>query len=255
LIKSPNTSIKKRLFPDVRLTRAAVLQAALTLMTPVLLCLVSVRLVMTPLFLQAVYHLPDFPDDPYGFSLDDRLNYAPYALMYLFNSADISYLGDMRLPENLCVGIPFEKDTCSLFNAEELRHMRDVKTVTRHAFGLMTVTGVLMAAAVWFAWRNRPYRPTLRLGLLNGGVVTIGLIAAIVFGAVFNWDFFFDSFHAAFFESGTWRFAYSDTLIRLFPERFWFDAALSIGGLVLGSAVIIVAVMLRWNPETDTSAT
>jgi integral membrane protein (TIGR01906 family) len=255
LSESPNTPVKKRGLLSARLSWAAFLQAALTVMTPVLLCLVSVRLVMTPLFLQVVYHLPDFPDDPYGFSLDDRLTYAPYALTYLFNSADISYLSDLRLPKNLCVGIPFESDTCSLFNAQELRHMRDVKTVTRHVFGLMIVTGVLMAAAVWFKWRNRPYRRILRLGLLNGGIVTIGLIAVIVFGAVFNWDFFFSSFHSTFFESGTWRFAYSDTLIRLFPERFWFDAALSIGGLVVGSAAIIVVVMLPWNPETDVQAT
>jgi uncharacterized membrane protein len=44
-----------------------------------------------------------------------------------------------------------------------------------------------------------------------------------------------------FFEGDTWLFLYSDTLIRLFPERFWLTAFIGIGagtlllaGLLLG---------------------
>jgi hypothetical protein len=33
-------------------------------------------------------------------------------------------------------------------------------------------------------------------------------------------------------------FLYEDTLIRLFPEQFWFDAALFIGALTVIGAVV-----------------
>ncbi|MBZ0100422.1 MAG: DUF1461 domain-containing protein, partial [Taibaiella sp.] len=65
--------------------------------------------------------------------------------------------------------------------------------------------------------------------------------------AIISWDFFFTCFHSTFFESGTWRFAFSDTLIRLFPEQFWFDAALTIGGLTTFGAVSIVGISWRWG--------
>jgi uncharacterized membrane protein len=39
------------------------------------------------------------------------------------------------------------------------------------------------------------------------------------------WNFF-SAFHSLFFEGDSWIFLYSDTLIRLFPIRFWQDAFL-----------------------------
>jgi uncharacterized membrane protein len=41
------------------------------------------------------------------------------------------------------------------------------------------------------------------------------------------------AFHNVFFEPGTWKFLFSDTLIRLFPQRFWQDLFLIVGGLSL----------------------
>jgi uncharacterized membrane protein len=52
----------------------------------------------------------------------------------------------------------------------------------------------------------------------------------------------FVAFHQVFFAAGTWTFEYSDTLIRLFPNRFWFDAALTIAGLTTGAGVLVSSV-------------
>jgi integral membrane protein (TIGR01906 family) len=78
----------------------------------------------------------------------------------------------------------------------------------------------------------------------------VGIVVTIVLAAIVNWDFFFTTFHTMLFESGTWRFAYSDTLIRLFPEQFWFDAALLIGGLTTLIALLLLFAMWRWTPES-----
>ncbi|MCA9894424.1 MAG: DUF1461 domain-containing protein, partial [Anaerolineae bacterium] len=68
----------------------------------------------------------------------------------------------------------------------------------------------------------------------------IGAIVGIVVAAIFAWDTFFALFHSLFFQEGSWQFYYSDTLIRLYPEQFWLDAAIFIGGMsLLGAAVLL----------------
>lgn len=201
---------------------------------PFLIALVSIRLVMSPLFLQIEYPRPDFPEDDFGFTTQDRLNYAPYALNYLLNGSDISYLGDLQFP-----------DGTAMFNARELQHMRDVKVVTQTAYLAGFIGIILAGVSAFYLWRAA--RPALPTAIIRGGVFTIGIIAAIVLVAVINWDFFFTGFHTLFFASGTWRFEYSDTLIRLFPEQFWFDASLTIGGLTTLTAIILLTASWLWG--------
>ncbi|MBZ0277606.1 MAG: TIGR01906 family membrane protein [Anaerolineae bacterium] len=216
------------------------LQTYLSLAFPILLILIAARLVMTPLFLTFEYNRSDFPPDFYGFTTEDRLQYAPFALNYLLNGVDISYLGDLRFPSGK-----------ALYNADELRHMRDVKNVTTFAFGGALLIGALAAGAIYLLWRVPDNRFRIRRAFLNGGILTLALIAATVVTAILNWDYFFTGFHTLFFESGTWRFAYSDTLIRLFPEQFWFDAALTIGGITITGAVSAVVLTWRWRQKSD----
>ncbi len=205
-----------------------VLRAYLTVMLPILLVLVSVRVVMSHPFLSFEYNRPDFPPDMYGFTREDRLRYAPFAVDYLLNDAGIEYLAQLQFPNGT-----------SLYNPRELRHMEDVKVVTRAANFVLLIGGAfyLVSVAV-LLWKPRT-RYELTSALFSGGLLTLGFIAAVIMGAVFAWDAFFTAFHELFFADGTWIFLYSDTLIRLFPERFWFDAALTIGGITLGGALLI----------------
>jgi integral membrane protein (TIGR01906 family) len=190
---------------------------------PAMLVLTSVRLVMTETFIRIEYNRPGFPEDRYGFTKEERLEYAPYAVEYLCNDADTSYLGDLTF-----------EDGTPLYTPDELRHMEDVKTVTRAAFAVHTVLSLAFGAAILaLAWRPGS-RGALRRGLAGGGILTIALILALVVVMLANWDFFFDNFHMTFFEGDSWRFSNADTLIRLFPEQFWLDAALTTGGLTIG---------------------
>lgn len=203
-----------------------------TITLPFLLIMVNVRLVMSPAFLSFEYSRPDFPTDMYGFTQADRLRYAPYAIDYLLNGENITFLGDLKFDD----GTP-------LFNARELRHMRDVKTLTQIAYIAAISLSLLAIVAAYSLWQ----RGQLYIALFRGALITLALIAAIVLAAVISWDVFFTGFHALFFESDTWYFAYSDTLIRLFPEKFWFDAALLIGGLAVIEALAVSAFTVRWR--------
>ncbi len=224
-IKTPETRALRLAFSLVRLI--------LTLAVPVLLTMISVRIVMTPLFLQIEYNRPGFPEDVYGFTTEERLQLAPYAVNYLVNNEELSYLADLTFPDS----------DRFLFNRDELRHMRDVQVVTRAAFALLAfgLPAILLLGIV--LWRSgTKSREILRQGLFNGAVLTLSIIVFIIVFALTAWDMFFTAFHQLFFEEGTWRFAYSDSLIRLFPEQFWFDAAITIGAMTLLGAVIILAI-------------
>ncbi len=223
------------------------LRVFLTAALPVLMTLLSARLVMTPLYLNLAYHLPGFPDDPYGLTREDRLHYAPYALDYMLSDAPISYLGDLRLAGEKCFPPQPPGTDCPLHNSSELRHMADVQVVTRYAFliGLTLAAGA--AAATLTLSRSAAGRRQLRRALQGGAIATLSIIAAIIIVAMISWNTFFNLFHELFFESGTWRFAYSDTLIRLFPEFFWFTAALAIGILTTFIAFGVLLLTWRWG--------
>jgi integral membrane protein (TIGR01906 family) len=208
------------------------LRLFLTAALPVFLVLTGVQIVATETFLNIEYNRAGFPEDRFGFSREDRLHYAPYAIEYLRNDAGISYLGDLTF-EN---GAP-------LFRAKELQHMEDVKVVTQAAFRTHLALSLALTAAVVALARRSDNHWALRRGLSAGGILTIALIITWVVLIFASWDFFFDGFHGVFFEGDSWQFSTSDTLIRLFPEQFWFDAAMTIGFLtVLGALAAILGV-------------
>src|SRR5574342_930048 len=91
-----------------------------TLLTPIFLLGLALRLMLSPWFLQIEYRMPYFPPDPYGFSTADRLHWAPYAWDYAVNEASISFLEDLKFDD----GKP-------IFNKRELSHMQDVKNVVQ----------------------------------------------------------------------------------------------------------------------------
>ncbi len=212
------------------------------LVMPIFLVLTSVRLVANEVFLWLEYHRPGFPDDPYGLTRDERLTYGPYGVRYMTNDANISYLARIEI------------DGGPAFREKELKHMEDVKVVGRAAFQMHTaLTLTLLAAAAALAWR-RDTRHDLRVAISGGGVFTIGLMLTLVVSAVAAWDMFFDGFHSVFFEGDSWRFYTSDTLIRLYPEQFWFDAAIMIGMLTLGGAAGAIWSMGAWERHAARSA-
>ncbi len=54
------------------------------------------------------------------------------------------------------------------------------------------------------------------------------------------WDSFFVDFHGVFFEGDTWRFAQTDTLLRLFPDEFWIGVAAWIAGITVALALVLL---------------
>lgn len=205
-----------------------------SLLIPLALIGTALRILLSPLFFNIEYRMPYFPADEYGFTQQDRLRWAPFAVDYLINNADISYLGDLKF-EN---GSP-------LYNERELTHMADVKNVVRGALNVWYISLAILALLAMLAWRGDWVYEFIN-GLRRGGMwmiglaVSLGLIAGI--GIAISPDVFwqfFTFFHSIFFEGDSWLFYYSDTLIRLFPIRFWQDAFLFAAVIALGGGVAL----------------
>ncbi|WP_307086599.1 TIGR01906 family membrane protein [Arthrobacter agilis] len=210
---------------------ARFLQVVVALFFPVVVVAAAVRAVATSSFLWFEYHRPGFPADQYGFSLDDRMTYGSYALDYVVNLAPARYLGGLVTPS----GDP-------LFLETEVGHMADVKGVLGLSFFIALVLFVLsVLACVYLA---RRYKGGIRRALFAGAVLTLVGIVTLTVLAVLAWETFFTQVHALFFKEGTWTFRVDDTLIRLFPEQFWTDSAITIAVLVLGATLL--TLVLAW---------
>ncbi len=204
-----------------------ILSLIVTLLIPLALLFLGLRLLLTPAFLQLEYRMPGFPDDSYGFTLEDRLHWSRYAVDYLVNDAGVEYLADLAF-----------EDGSPLFNERELSHMLDVKNVVRPVIG----TGygswaVLLGLGLWARFGD--WWQVYRRGLKRGGWVAVILVVALALFGIIGFMQFFTVFHSLFFEGDSWLFLYSDTLIRLFPIRFWQDCFLYAGGITLVGGLLL----------------
>jgi integral membrane protein (TIGR01906 family) len=210
-----------------------ILSWVIAFILPVAIVLSVVWLVIHPWYPEFEYHTPGFPSDPYGFTLQDRLTYAKLAVEYLTNSAGISFLGDLRFPAGqqapppTCQGMT---DCTHLYNNRELQHMLDVKYVVKGANRVLAVSLVILVILGIWSWLGKWFDLYLK-GLQRGGVLTLIFIGLIILFVLVAFNYLFVIFHEIFFKAGTWTFLYSDTLIRLFPERFWQDTFLIVGGV------------------------
>ena len=85
-----------------------------------------------------------------------------------------------------------------------------------------------------------------------GAILTLALLAGLIAYVFINFDAFFLQFHQLFFEGDSFQFRYDDTLIRLYPEQLWSDAAILIGVLTALAAVVLLAVSWLWVKNTMT---
>ena len=219
------------------------IQTLLVLVLPIFLLVADLRIVSGHWFVRWEYGKADFPPDPLGLTQAERTHLAEVCVDYLARNASLSLLEDLRLPD----GEP-------AFNARELRHMADVQRV----YNQMTIAGMVAAlvltggtAALLASKHARRRAPA---GLFGGSLLTLGLLGAVGATMALSWGDFFTTFHRMFFEGDSWIFPYSDTLIRLFPIRFWMDVAGVVVGLLIIEALALAVVGWIWTRRTRSEA-
>jgi len=202
-------------------------QIVMVLTLPVFLVLTNVRLLMGGAYLRYEYGKASFAA-PLGFTVEERLDFARASIDYLLSDDGIEALEALA------------DENGPIYNTRELRHMEDVKALTAKAFPLGVILGLFLLglAGVMIYRRGETRRAALR-GLVGGAVLTWVVFLGLTALVLLNFDWFFTRFHLLFFEGETWLFSYTDTLIRLFPPQFWFDAAVLVGALTLIEAAVV----------------
>ena len=195
------------------------------------------------------FEYPRIAPDQFGFSDEQRLELAQGTLVYLQRPEPatevIGLLEELQLPGT----------DRPLYNEREIGHMIDVKNVAdgmkrvAYAAGAIVLVGLAVLlvprATRHYGWRT----------LYFAGLATVIALAVIALAILIAWPIFFTQFHELLFPPETWTFAYSDSLIRLFPEQFWFDIGVlvSVGTLALGVIVALVGYVLSRRSRASTS--
>ena len=218
------------------------------LLVPIILPLTAIQIVLNHWFPEVEYRMPGFPDNPYGFTFDDRMQYAHLSIEYLINDADISFLGDLRFPPGQQApwqSCQFVDDCTRFYNDRELQHMLDVKNVATAARQVWMVLLLGLAALGVWAWRGG-WADAFRQALSRGGWLTLALMGILIVAVLLLFNWLFVLFHRIFFSGESWIFYNSNSLIRLFPERLWFDAFLWVAGL---TALMALALARFLRPK------
>ena len=181
------------------------------------------------------FEYPRIPSDFYGWTDEERLKLAEATLDYIQRPEPaeevIHLIADLQLPED---------PNTSLYNEREIGHMLDVKILFDAIGRLLRILAAIVPAgliALYFLNIQEFYDT-----IYKGGWATIILLAGIALFILVGWSLFFTTFHELLFPPGTWTFYYTDSLIRLFPEKFWFDVGviISVSSLLLGVLVMFI---------------
>ncbi len=211
--------------------------AILTIILPFVMVMSGVIMVFTPEFLQFEYRDAAFPEDPFGFTMDERIEYGTESVNYIIDPL-------FKYPGDYLAGLKKE-DGSPLYNERELSHMQDVKMVFQTARAVMAGMIVFIILTGWLVSKRPDALPGFLRALTVGSGLTLALIALAGVGIMTGFDAFFDSFHHLFFKGDSWLFYADDSLIRLFPEKLWSDgfALAALLTAILAALILLVSVM------------
>ena len=211
----------------------------LTILTPVLLITSGMRIALSSVFVNIEYKLPNFPPDVYGFTTKERLIWANYSIQYLVGKVSEEEFSAFKFSN----GAP-------LFNQREISHMIDVRNLTAVMLNIWRILIVFFMIILFLGWKNN-WLPQLLHAFENGGKITCALILLILGSVWINFDELFTRFHQIFFKGDSWLFYLSDTLIRLFPIKFWQDLFIFIGGFCILISVILIILSRLFSKKLE----
>jgi integral membrane protein (TIGR01906 family) len=205
----------------------------ISILTPIFLITSGMRTALSPMFVNIEYKLPNFPPDTYGFTTEERLVWANYSIQYILGKVSEEEFSALQFPD----GAP-------LFNKREISHMIDVHDLTVVMLAIWRVLILFFTIVLFLGWKNNRLHALLR-ALESGARITLTIILGILVYVWISFNQLFTIFHQIFFKGDSWLFYLSDTLIRLFPIKFWQDLFIYIGSFcILTSSILIILARL-----------
>jgi integral membrane protein (TIGR01906 family) len=204
------------------------LNILVSISTPIIISVLSILILLSPLFMNLEYRRPNFPVDNYGFSTGERLDFGNKTRRYLISGSSLDDLRELKFAD----GDP-------IYTERELTHLEDVKIVLQGVLRVFAAAAIILSLGGALA-NTQDWKGDFLKAVFLGGRITSGLLIIILFLTLVSFQSLFTNFHLLFFEGDSWLFYYSDTLIRLFPIRFWqdifllFGVSTMTGGIILG---------------------
>ncbi len=210
---------------------------------PVFLVTTGLRLVTnSPWLYQHGFSAYEAPSRT-GLSMEQLLSAAEQTRRY-FNSEE----------EPLRVTIERGGEAVQLYNEREVAHMADVKGLFRLARRVEELSsGYLlgfMGLGLWLL--KRRFLMMLLDTLVQGGLVTVGLVLLVGAGALLDFDRLFLQFHLVTFTNDLWQLnPHTDRLIQMYPAEFFRDATLAIGALTLLAGGVLAGLAGAARPPAS----
>lgn len=189
---------------------------------------ISVRIAFTEKFIEWEYSKKNFPKDRWGMTKEERLELAKLGLRAVLSDKDMEKFKRKKLSNGK-----------RAFTEREIKHMEDVKNLLKLYF-----PSVYLITLVWFLGviLLKDSRVLIYSGIFN----TIFLIFLSVLTFV-DYKRAFEIFHIVVFDHYSWKFKYSDTLIRVYPMKFWYDATVFVGALGFILGIITLSSGILWK--------
>ena len=142
-----------------------------------------------------------------------------------------------------------EGQTQDFFNEQDRLHMADVKNLFLGGLALRwwllggSAVLIILLVILKGDWKRIiPKAYFMALGIFLVLTVVLGLLIASDFTK------YFTIFHEIFFTNDLWLFdPATDYMIRMLPEGFFYDMVLRIGGVFIGSLLILLIIFLMWR--------
>ncbi|MBI3033797.1 DUF1461 domain-containing protein [Candidatus Woesearchaeota archaeon] len=134
------------------------------------------------------------------------------------------------------------------FNQRESSHMSDVKKFIGIAVNYLYLLAAALALLAALVLRDRKNRRRILLNSLAISSLAVIIISSAMFIASNSFPLLFEKFHLSFFKPGTYLFPDSNMLIRLFPERFFYEFTYDIlinSAVAAGIMLILSLFFLR----------
>jgi integral membrane protein (TIGR01906 family) len=145
------------------------------------------------------------------------------------------------------LGYFHHKEELRYFTANEKSHMGDVRrviTFITYMYYACILLSIALFIYLYLKFRNDKYRfiKITSKSILYTGITVIVLLGLLIIFSVFYFDQLFTLFHLIVFPQGNWMFDSSSLLITVFPEQFFFDAALRIFTYAILQAIVFTAI-------------
>ncbi|NPA54403.1 MAG: TIGR01906 family membrane protein [Aquificae bacterium] len=193
------------------------------ILAPLWIIGISTRIVFNEWFIDYEYSKKDFPKDRWNLDDEYRKHLAKLGLEAVLSEEGLKEFSEAKLPNGV-----------KAFREKEIKHMKDVNKFLKFFFPL-----TYLAFFIWFLgfflWKDSSY-------LIYSGVFTIFLIVFIGSLIIIFYEEAFAFFHDTVFGRNTWRFRQTDTLLRIYPMKFWFDGTVFVIGLSLFISLGLIGI-------------